>query len=53
MATLLFWHGFDNYNSLSLSMRERYKNEIAEWKWPPVFQNKRVRYVGADELELK
>ena len=27
-----------------LSMRVRYSNEIAEWKWPPIFQNKRVRY---------
>ena len=27
-----------------LPMRVRYSNEIAEWKWPPVFQNKRVRY---------
>ena len=25
-------------------MRVRYSNEIAEWKWPPSFQNKRVRY---------
>ena len=27
-----------------LPMRVRYSNEIAEWKWPPTFQNKRVRY---------
>ena len=27
-----------------LPMRVRYSNEIAEWKWPPIFQNKRVRY---------
>ena len=27
-----------------LPMRVRYSNEIAEWKWPPLFQNKRVRY---------
>ena len=27
-----------------LPMRVRYGNEIAEWKWPPIFQNKRVRY---------
>ena len=27
-----------------LPMRARYSNEIAEWKWPPTFQNKRVRY---------
>ena len=38
--------------SLSLSIRERFKNEIAEWKWPFFFQNKRARYARADELEL-
>ena len=27
-----------------LPMRVRYSNEIAEWKWPPIFQNKRVIY---------
>ena len=27
-----------------LPMRMRCSNEIAEWKWPPIFQNKRVRY---------
>ena len=27
-----------------LPMRVRYGNEIAEWKWLPIFQNKRVRY---------
>ena len=50
MATVLFRHGFDHY--LSLSMRGRYNNEIAEWKWPPIFRNKGVRYARADELEL-
>ena len=25
----------------SLPMRVRYSNAIAEWKWPPIFQNKR------------
>ena len=39
-------------NSISLFMRGRYYNEIAEWKWPPIFQNKSVRYARADELEL-
>ena len=46
MGTVLFWHGFNN-----LSIRGRYKNEIVEWKGPPIFQNKRVRYARADELE--
>ena len=50
MATVLF--GMVSTASLSLSMRGRYKNEIVEWKWPPVFQNRRVRYARADELEL-
>ena len=27
-----------------LPMRVRYSNEVAEWKWPPIFQNKRARY---------
>ena len=44
------WHGFDNKPKL---MRERYKNEVIEWKWPPIFQNKRVRYSRrADDLKL-
>ena len=39
--------------SISFSMRGRYYNEIAEWKWPPIFQNKRVIYARrADVLEL-
>ena len=51
MATLLFWHV--STTSLNLSMRGRYNNEIGEWKWPPIFQNKRVRhYARGDELEL-
>ena len=29
---------------IGLPMRVRYSNEIAEMKWPPIFQNKRVRY---------
>ena len=27
-----------------LPMRVRYSNEIAKWKWPPIFPNRRVRY---------
>ena len=30
-------------------MRVRYSNEIAKWKWPPIFQNRRVRYVCKKE----
>ena len=51
-----YGNGFDSgmvsTNSRSLSMRGRYKIEIAEWKCPPIFQNKRVRYARADKLEL-
>ena len=50
MATVLFFHGFDNY--LSLSMRGRYNNVIDKWKWRPTFQNKVLRHARADELEL-
>ena len=43
----IFWQrfcfGMVSTTSLSLSMRGTYKIEIAEWKWPPIFQNKRVR----------
>ena len=44
--------GMVSTTSLSWSMWGRYKNEIIEWKGPPIFQNKRVRYARADELEL-
>ena len=50
MATVLF--GIVSTTSLSLSMRGMYYNKIAEWKWPPIFQNKRVRNARTDELEL-
>ena len=39
-----FRFGMVSTTSLSLSMRGRYKIEIAEWEWPHIFQNKRVRY---------
>ena len=44
--------GMVSATSLSLSMQVRFKNEIAEWEWSLIFQNKRVRYARADELEL-
>ena len=47
-----FCFGMVSTTSLSLSMRGTYKNEIAELKWPPIFQNKRVRYARVNELEL-
>ena len=47
-----FCFGMVSATSLSSSMRGRYKNKIAEWKWLPIFQNKRSRHATADELEL-
>ena len=47
-----FCFGVVSTTSLSLSVRGRFKNEIAEWKWPLIFQNKRARYARADELEI-
>ena len=47
-----FCFGMVSTTSLSLSMRGRYKNEITEWKWPPIFQNKSVEYARADKLGL-
>ena len=44
-------HGFDNKSKLVYYAGE-IQNEIIEWKWPPIFQNNRVRYARADELKL-
>ena len=44
MHTVLVCYVFDKLGQACLPMRVRYSNEIAEWKWPPIFQNKRVRY---------
>ena len=44
MHTVLVCYVFDKLGQACLSMRVRYSNEIAEWKWLPFFQNERVRY---------
>ena len=50
MAMVLFWHGFDNWSKLVYA--GEIQKYIAEWKWPHIFQNKRVRCARADKLEL-
>ena len=51
MATVLCRHGFNSKPKLVYA--GEIQNEIIEWKWPSIFQNKRVRYARrADELEL-
>ena len=43
MHTVLACYVFGKLGQACI-VRVRYSNEIAEWKWPPIFQNKRVRY---------
>ena len=43
-TVLVCYFLFFRQTRTGLPMRVRYSNEIAEWKWPPIFQNKRVRY---------
>ena len=41
-----------HHHTTARAYAAEYKNYIVEWKEPPIFQNKRVIYARADELEL-